>query len=366
LQLLDGYDIIETVAAQSWVKDNQVGMAGLSYPGISQIFVASTQPPSLAAITPLSVIADVNGTLVPGGILNDGFAISWADRVLSGAAPYGQGWEQDMIDAGDPECAEHQLLHSQAVDIIAKAYDNPFYVPEVADPINLNLLAPDIDVPVFLTGAWQDEQTGPNFGSLLDKFTNSPLTRFTIFNGVHPDGYTPMILTEWFAFLSLYVADEVPVIPADIRFLAPFLFESQFGEALELPPDRFADYPDAESARAAFEAEPIGRVIYEVGGAEGESPGVPIPAWEDSFDTWPPANQTARRWYLHEDGSLQDAAPTVTNSASQYTHQPDEGQKTNLGPGAGAWDTLPNYDWTPHAAGASIVFETDPLTEDLV
>ena len=179
-----------------------------------------------------------------------------------------------MIDAGDPECAEHQLLHSQAIDIIQKAYDNPFYEPEVADPINLNLLAPDVNVPVFLTGAWQDEQTGPNFASLLDKFTQSPLTRFTIFNGVHPDGYTPMILTEWFAFLSLYVADEVPEIPADIRFLAPFLFESQFGEALDLPPDRFADFPDAASARAAFEAEPVGRTIFEVGGSPDESPGL--------------------------------------------------------------------------------------------
>ncbi len=52
LQLLDGYDVIETVAAQDWVKNNRVGMVGLSYPGISQLFVASTQPPSLAAIMP--------------------------------------------------------------------------------------------------------------------------------------------------------------------------------------------------------------------------------------------------------------------------------------------------------------------------
>src|SRR5262249_39290113 len=55
LQLLDGYDIIETVAAQSWVFDHRVGMTGLSYPGITELFVAKTRPPSLAAITPLSV-----------------------------------------------------------------------------------------------------------------------------------------------------------------------------------------------------------------------------------------------------------------------------------------------------------------------
>ena len=37
-QVLDGYDMIEAVAAQDWVLDNKVGMVGISYPGISQLF----------------------------------------------------------------------------------------------------------------------------------------------------------------------------------------------------------------------------------------------------------------------------------------------------------------------------------------
>ena len=40
MQVLDGYDVIETVAAQHWAKGHQVGMVGLSYPGLSQLFVA--------------------------------------------------------------------------------------------------------------------------------------------------------------------------------------------------------------------------------------------------------------------------------------------------------------------------------------
>src|SRR3954447_21589617 len=56
LQNLDGYDVIETVARQPWVSHNQVGMLGISYGGISQLFTGQTQPPSLAAIAPLSVI----------------------------------------------------------------------------------------------------------------------------------------------------------------------------------------------------------------------------------------------------------------------------------------------------------------------
>ena len=39
LQGLDGYDVIETVAHQPWVLHHKVGMLGISYGGISQLFV---------------------------------------------------------------------------------------------------------------------------------------------------------------------------------------------------------------------------------------------------------------------------------------------------------------------------------------
>ena len=83
LQSLDGYDLIETIARQPWVKNNKVGMMGISYGGISQLFTAQNRPPSLAAISPLSVIDATQTTLYPGGILNTGFAVAWA----AGAGP---------------------------------------------------------------------------------------------------------------------------------------------------------------------------------------------------------------------------------------------------------------------------------------
>ena len=43
LQSLDGYDIVETVARQPWVANGKVGMMGISYGGISQLFVGATQ-----------------------------------------------------------------------------------------------------------------------------------------------------------------------------------------------------------------------------------------------------------------------------------------------------------------------------------
>ena len=41
LQSLDGYDVIETIARQPWVLHHKVGMMGISYGGISQLFTAA-------------------------------------------------------------------------------------------------------------------------------------------------------------------------------------------------------------------------------------------------------------------------------------------------------------------------------------
>jgi len=339
-------------------------MTGLSYPGISQLFVAKVHPPSLAAITPLSVIGNTVTTLVPGGILNDGFAINWAKNVLDKASPYAQGWEQDQVDGGDDVCKENQLLHSQKVDIIQKAYDNPFYTDEVAAPLNPTTFVGEIDVPVFLAGAWQDEQTGPFFFTLLDQFANAPIKRFTVYNGVHPDAFGPQTISEWKNFLDLYVAQKVPSVDGPVRILAPNLFQEIFGVGLELPPNRFATAESYEAALATYEQEPELRVIFEAGAlAPLGSPQGPFDA---KFASWPPAGTEARRWYFQPDGSLALTPPTASAAASRFALDPSAGQHGILAPGGDVWDLLPDYDWKPLESGKAIAFESDPLAANLV
>src|SRR5215213_3346868 len=136
LQALDGYDVVETVARQPWVLHNRVGMAGVSYGGISQLFVGATVPPHLAAITPLSVIDNTATTLYPGGFLNTGFALEWAqDRVddsKPASATGGQGWAYKRIQEGDQICKANQTLHTAAAALISKVHRNRFYRPKVA------------------------------------------------------------------------------------------------------------------------------------------------------------------------------------------------------------------------------------------
>ena len=89
LQNLDGYDVIQTIAHQPWVLGHKVGMMGISYGGISQLFTAQLDPPALEAISPLSTIDSTITTLYPGGILNTGFAVSWAAERQHDAEPAG-------------------------------------------------------------------------------------------------------------------------------------------------------------------------------------------------------------------------------------------------------------------------------------
>ncbi len=91
LQNLDAYDVIETIAHQPWVLNHKVGMMGISYGAISQLFAAQLDPPDLAAISPLSTIDATATTLYPGGDLNTGFAVAWAQQ------------RQEEARAGRPE-----------------------------------------------------------------------------------------------------------------------------------------------------------------------------------------------------------------------------------------------------------------------
>ena len=112
---LDGYDAIETVAAQDWVKGGTVGMIGHSYAAMTQMLVAGTQPPHLAAIAPMSITDDLYSTGVTGGMVNYGQLDFWLHDRLEAAKPAdqgGQGWARIMIEQGDSRCAANQALHS--------------------------------------------------------------------------------------------------------------------------------------------------------------------------------------------------------------------------------------------------------------
>lgn len=364
IQRLDGYDMIEAIAAQPWVEHNKVGMVGISYPGISQLFVAETQPPSLAAITPLSVIDDTfRSTLYPGGVLNTGFAVDWSNQRQSSSAPYGQGWEQGQVDAGDTICEDNQLLRGQNPDALELILDNEFYEPAIADELAPIGFVDQINVPVFMAGAWQDEQTGGHFPAMINAFTSSPAVFATMVNGSHTESLSPAILERYIAFLDLYVARRVP--GAGAALAAPLLSSNLTGQAVTLSLDPRFDGLDYEAAVAEFEADALVRVLFEEGASDGFAPGAPAPRYEAAFDQWPP-DGTATTWYLQGDGSLA-SSPAGASDPTSYVSDPDALPPTTYSGGtSGVWQASVDYDWQPIAPGTGADWLSTPLPADVV
>jgi uncharacterized protein len=366
LQGLDGYDVIETVARQPWVARHKVGMVGVSYGGISQLFVAATRPPSLAAITPLSVIDDTGTTLYPGGILNTGFALQWAQDRAHDAEPAsrtgGQRWALDRIRTGDRTCEANQALHAEAPDLLAKVRRNNHYVPRVADPVSPITFVHRIKAPVFLACQWTDEQTGAHCPALADRFTGTRRKWFTFTNGTHVDSLDPATFTRWYDFLELYVARRAPNLSPGARAAAPVIFATAMGvPGLTLPPDPIQGQPTYDAARAAFERLPSVRILFDNGA--GAAPGAPVPGFEQSFARWPLPGTRARSWYLGRDGALTGGKPT-RGGADRFTWRPGARPRTSFTGDTGAgglWGASPSYDWTQNRPGAALSYVTKPL-----
>ncbi|MBB6626173.1 CocE/NonD family hydrolase [Nocardioides sp. KIGAM211] len=370
IQSLDGYDAIETIAAQPWAAHHEAGMVGISYPGISQLYVARTQPPHLSAITPLSVIDDTyRGTLYPGGILNTGFAVPWAAQRQADAAPYGEGWEQPRVDKGDTVCADNQALRLQNPDPLALIRDNPFYDQRYYEPLNQSHFAPKIDVPVFLAGAWQDEQTGGHFPAILDDFSSSPHLFATMTNGSHTESLSLGVFGRYADFLDLYVGHRVPGNAKS--FVAPILANALTGvNGQSLPPGPTYDGMSYEQAKKSYEsAKPI-RILFEEGAAQGAPSGAPLPRYEKSFSSWPIPSATPRSWFLSPHGALRSDKPAHGPGKAKprsYRADPAALPATDYtGSSSGIWKAHPAYDWRQIPAGKGLGWVSKPLRRTVV
>ena len=372
LQSLDGYDVIETVAHQPWVLHHKVGMMGISYGGISQLFVAATDPPDLAAIAPLSVIDSAATTLYPGGILNTGFAVPFAQARDFDAEPaspgHGEAWALARIRGGDRTCRANQVLHTAAVSDVKQIAANRYYVPSVANPLNPDTFVHKIHVPVFLACQWTDEQTGGHCPELAEHFTGTSLKWFTFTNGAHIDSLGPATAVRWYDFLSLFVAQRLPDLSPSLRSLAPLLYETAMGiGGITFPADPIENEPDYASALAAFEALAPVRILFD-NGAGGSTPGAPVAGFEQSFSRLPPPGTAAKAWYLGSGGVLQSPPPgsggtDVFNWSPKARPLTDFTGNTGVG---GLWGTTPNYHWTQNPAGTAVSYVTAPLPANLV
>ena len=400
----DAYDAVEVVAHQDWVAHHKVGMVGISYSGLSQLPSAGTDPPDLAAIAPMSPTDDLFSTGYPGGIFNDGFAAGWIGERIDDAMPaatlsggslaplsttpvsgVGQPWVYYEIDAelaasggASSTCLANQALHGQSESLSALVGPalvapgtGPGRDPSLFDRRSMSEWATHITVPVFLSGALQDEQTGPQWPALLAALPATTPVYANMVNGGHIDATDPQTISRWLEFLDLYVADKVPTAPTAIGalFLDQFTsFASSTTAQAPLPAIRFTSDRSLSEARRQFSQQtPYVRVLFD-NGAGAVGAGDPQSTYSADFTQWPPVGRTVTYW-LGAHGSLSAAGrgtPSNRSPSGNASLQLDPGVRpaTSLPSDGNAWAAAPDWDWTPVPPSDGLGFQTAPFTTD--
>ncbi|MCA1726579.1 MAG: CocE/NonD family hydrolase, partial [Actinobacteria bacterium] len=161
---------------------------GHSYSGMTGFMVAATQPPHLVAITTSGLIDDVyRGINSPGGVDNRGFPVLWTLGVRPAYDILGATAQPIISDeAHRVQCLRNIATHSRTVlnDPVVQGLggptDNSWY--QARSLINY---ANRIKVPIHITGAYQDEQTGARGPAHLWEAIKGVPKRLVLSNGDH-------------------------------------------------------------------------------------------------------------------------------------------------------------------------------------
>ncbi len=392
-QGLDGYDAVEVVAAQPWSAN--VGTTGVSYPGITQLFLAATQPPSLTAAAPIAVVSDhALDTVYPGGIFNTGFAVDWArERERDTRFPDGQAWVDQLVAGDDPgaaTCRDNVRLRGQNLPLLDRIVANPDRTALWASRTPADF-AERITTDLLLVNAWQDEQTGGRAAALLDALDlerDDRLVRFVGTNGTHVEALGPVALVALIEFLELLVAERTPQLTERgnyelILLLLPAVYAQLLGELVPItdgmiPADRFAGMT-YEQALAAYRAEPPAHLLFESGAGEGPD-GFPFPRFAQRVDFTqlpnldPGFDAEAAAWYLGAGGELTRDPPVGADdgtAAAQtpYLYDPAASPESSFAARPSTsevWRLQPDYRWLQPPPDRHAAFATPPLDADLV
>lgn len=369
-QAADGYDVVETVAAQGWVKGGTVGLVGFSYGGLGALEAASTRPPSLNSVTALSVYGEAWQAFHPGGLANSGFPVGWMQDLARDAQPYGTDWVRARIAKGDRACARNQTLHGQQVDLTARYLGNGVPHDRRFAPMSPATWAPKIDVPVFLTAQLQDATIGTDLPAYYGAFDRSPYVKLVMTNGTHGDAVSPQLLDRLHQFLGIYVAGQVPQ-----RFdAAAVLNEAQpTASADKIPasppsPVVFPTGIDPARAKEIYQGAPHIELLLDSGG--GAQPGAAAAVGSVGFPSWPPLQAKPTSLRLAADGTLAPADPATApddddDPTARFTTDPDvAGDAYNV---EGS-NLLANAisRWRQPAAGTAASWLSAPQLDDVI
>ena len=313
---LDGYDVVEWAAAQTW-STGDVGMFGFSAPGISQLLTAATRPPHLRAISPNDVSTDFYRDVAnPGGITNVTFTGFWTLAARPASSP--QSLVYTTALHGDPDCAATIASRPQPndgrdfLDFATHPYDNAMwehYSPE--------RVLGQIDVPILTCHAWQDDQVSSHAAD-WPNLVDTDRTWVVYTNGSHGtcDDYPSPFETMLVDFFDEFVAGK---------------------------PSGFSGRPHVQIWHESLRVD---------------EPALNKPAWTTTHETLP-VPVTPATFYLSQDSTL-DSAPASLPGTDFYTYPlPAPNMESNEYASS-------NAGWkAPPVRGGSVAFTSGLLEQDM-
>ena len=172
----DTVEVINWAARQKW-SDGKIGMSGVSYSGINQIYAAKMAPKALKAIFPVEPGGDlIRDVVAPGGALGVGFLPLWltlvnATKLIPNVASMMTGnfdWKWLADRMSEPGTFYPQLFAALSTPNIASIPPNLKSLLETNSDERSSWLsgADKITVPTMIYGGW------------FDLFTNTEVRAF--------------------------------------------------------------------------------------------------------------------------------------------------------------------------------------------
>jgi uncharacterized protein len=168
-----GAELIDDwIPKQPW-SNGRVGLLGHSYSGATAMLIASHQPKHLVAMTVSGLIDDTyRGITYPGGVFNTLFPPLWylgirnAYQILGGS---GQGIARNADNEYGQRCAANTATHTVDTnnDPLVSAVESQGLDSDYWRRTSLLTYIKLIDVPIHITGMFNDEQTGARGSSHL-------------------------------------------------------------------------------------------------------------------------------------------------------------------------------------------------------
>ncbi|TNJ61613.1 CocE/NonD family hydrolase [Paenibacillus hemerocallicola] len=337
----DGYDTVQWAAAQPW-SSGKVGMFGGSYMGATQFLAASAKPPALQALFPYFTGSSHYDTWVyAGGAFNLLTRFTWVVRMMvDTAARKGSGMPKPLKELAEAMAELRKSASAEAGSDVAELERGIVaLLSRLLNPVPLR----ELPIPEELGGYffdWLDHWKDDGYWQRINTENEYGRIRLPMLHiGGWYDEFARSTLDNYVGF-SRHLASEAGRVSQKL-IMGPWIhgsFSRNIGDV-----DFGPEIDESERYINDLNAAYFDYWLKGIDNGYAETPPVRlfimgVNRWRDERE-WPLARTDYQSWYVHSDGTANEARgggwlspePPVDEPPDQYAYDPDHPVQTNGG-----------------------------------